>query len=80
MTLYGTFEGFPAIWDPNDIFGVGYVCWDEKDGWRPIKVLEMNQVAKGLTKAEFDAGFPDLPPLSKKAKKRDTAMTDDDAT
>lgn len=63
MTNYGTFEGFPAIWDSGSDYG--FVLYHDKDGWCRIPALELDHAAGLMTKTEFDKAFPNLPSLTK---------------
>lgn len=66
MTNYGTFEGFPAIWDSGSDYG--FVLWKDSEGWRKIATYELNHNAGVMSKTKFETEFPNLPPLSKLAR------------
>jgi hypothetical protein len=61
MWNYGTFEGYPTVYDMR----AAYVLFDKKDGWRKLHPAEVMTTARPMTKSDFDASFPDLPPLPK---------------
>lgn len=65
VTKYGTFESCPAIW--NDGEDYGFVLFRDDEGWRRIPSYDLNHNAGIMTKAEFEAEYPNLPPLSKLA-------------
>lgn len=63
MMSYGSFDSCPAVWENGTLNG--YVLWNEEDGWKKNSVVELEVNARAMTKSEFDAMFPDLPPLPK---------------
>lgn len=65
MTNYGTFEGFPAIWDSGSDYG--FVLYHDRDGWCRIPSYELGNAAGVMTKSDFDKAFPNLPSLAKLA-------------
>jgi hypothetical protein len=63
MISYGSLDSCPAVWVNGTLNG--FVLWNDKDGWKQNSVVELAATARTMTKAQFDAEFPDLPPFPK---------------
>jgi hypothetical protein len=55
--FYGDFDGIACRYTASE----GWVL--HSTGWVELNSIEVNNAARGLTKAEFDQLFPDAPPL-----------------
>lgn len=60
---YASFELNPCVYSDHE----AWVLFDDKVGWKEVSVADVGIGAATLTKAQFDARFPHLPPMPKAA-------------
>ena len=65
MRQYGAFESYPCIYDSEK--NEGWVLFSREDGWKKTHIAEIHQIARPMTKGQFDKDYGKLPALPKTA-------------